>query len=265
MKKKLKSALGRVAGKTGAYARHFRSRMTIVTFHRVNNSKSAEGLTCSATKFEAFCAFFRDHFRVVSLGEQVAGCRAGTDMGGTLSITFDDGYVDNFEVAAPILRKFQLPAAFFVVSGYVGTTIVAPWDHSAASDASWMNWDHVRSLAAEGFEIGSHTHRHINLGSADEETIRSDLRESKSKLLHELGRPARLFAYPFGGREDITSRSRDLVRQEGFDCCVSCFGGSNPATADPYSLNRIGIADWFESPDQFGFEMLIGRIEAPAR
>jgi peptidoglycan/xylan/chitin deacetylase (PgdA/CDA1 family) len=261
MKKKLKTALGRVAGKTGTYARHFRSRMMIVAFHRVNDSMSADGLTCNAQKFGAFCEFFRDYFRVVSLSEQVAGCRAGADMGGTLAITFDDGYLDNFEVAAPILRKFRLPAAFFVASGYVGTKFIAPWDESAASNSGWMSWDHVRALAADGFEIGSHTHRHINLGSADEETIRADLRESKSKLLHELGRPARLFAYPFGGRADISDRSRELVREEGFECCVSCFGGSNPTkTADPYSLNRIGIADWFESPDQFGFEMLIGKF-----
>ncbi|HEX4049400.1 MAG TPA: polysaccharide deacetylase family protein [Steroidobacteraceae bacterium] len=257
MKKRLKSALGHVAGSAGVYARRFRSRMTIVAFHRVNDWMETDGLTCSSAKFESFCKFFSDHFRIVPLSQQVAGCRTGANVGGTLSITFDDGYVDNFEVAAPILKKLGLPAAFFVASGFLDTSIVAPWDRSSADSRGWMSWDQVRLLAAQGFEIGSHTHRHINLGATDEATIRADLRESKGRLLQELGRPAQLFAYPFGGRADISIRSRELVREEGFECCVSCFGGSNSMVADPFHLNRISIADWFESPNQFGFEMLM--------
>ncbi len=257
MKKQIKSMLGRMAGLSGLYARHFRSRMTIVTFHRVNDWMQADGLTLGAAKFEAFCHFFRDHFRVVPLAELVEGCRAGRDMGGTLAITFDDGYADNFEVAAPILYKLGLHATFFVVTGYMQTNVIAPWDPAPpARPRPWMSWDQVRALAAQGFEIGSHTHNHINLGSADAASIRTDLAASKAKLLAELGKHPRLFAYPFGGRRNISEESRQIVREAGFECCVSCFGGTNPVTADPFALKRIGIAEWFESPDQFGFELL---------
>src|SRR5579863_8772744 len=95
IRKLLKSVIGQVAGLTGAYERRFRSQMTIVAFHRVNDELAGDSLTCSPAKFEAFCKFFRQHFRVVPLLEQVAGCRTGSDLGGTLSITFDDGYLDN--------------------------------------------------------------------------------------------------------------------------------------------------------------------------
>jgi peptidoglycan/xylan/chitin deacetylase (PgdA/CDA1 family) len=259
IRKRVKSVMGRFVGLTGAFERRFRSQMTIVAFHRVNDQLPGDSLTCSPAKFEAFCRFFRQHFRVVPLSEQVAGCRSGSDMGGTLSITFDDGYLDNIAVAAPILRKLQLPATFFVTTGFVGSQVTPPWDRGLPQRLDWMSWDDVRALRAQGFEIGSHTDSHLDMGAADPEAVRADLALSRQKLLEALGVPAiGLFAYPFGGPEHISKRSRDLVREAGFTCCVSCHGGVNPAIPDPFNLKRIAIDHWFTDPHAFGFELLMG-------
>ncbi|MFZ0008728.1 MAG: polysaccharide deacetylase family protein, partial [Steroidobacteraceae bacterium] len=161
------------------FAWYFHSKMTIVTFHRVRDDMPEEdGLTCSSARFQKFCEFFRDHFRVIPLAEQVAGCSAGKDMGGTLSITFDDGYRDNYAVAAPILRNLGLPATFFVVTGFVGTDTIAPWDRKLPRQPGWMDWDQLRELVSDGFDIGSHTETHVDLGTADEETARLELETS---------------------------------------------------------------------------------------
>jgi peptidoglycan/xylan/chitin deacetylase (PgdA/CDA1 family) len=234
--------------------------MVIVTFHRINDELPEDGLTCSSAKFAAFCEFFRRHFEVVSLSELVARCQAAGGAGGSLSITFDDGYRDNAEVAAPILYKLGLPATFFVISGFIGTQTTAPWDRVLPRPPDWMDWDQLRALAAQGFEIGSHTDTHVDLGTADSQTVRAELQESRRKLREQLGTPARLFAYPFGGRANITPRSLELVREAGFDCCVSCFGGVNAPSADPFGLNRITIGTGFVTPDQFGFDLLTGRV-----
>lgn len=260
MKKQLKALMGRVEGLTGIYERDFRSKMTVVAFHRVNDNILADGLTCGSKKFVAFCEFFRKNFRVVPLSEQVSLCRSGGDVGGSLSITFDDGYEDNFEVAAPILERLGLPATFFVVTSFVGTEVVAPWDRALAVRQGWMTWDQLRSLVSRGFEIGNHTHSHLNVASADVADVRADLETSQELMCRALGAPARLFAYPFGGRDDISERSLELVREQGFDCCASCFGGVNARKSDPYHIKRIGIADWFASPDQFGFELVKTRL-----
>jgi len=259
MRKQLKSVLGRVAGLTGAYERRFRSQMTIVAFHRVNDRLVGDPLTCSTAKFEAFCDFFRAHFRVLPLSEQVAGARAGKDLGGTLSITFDDGYLDNSEVAAPILRRLQLPATFLVTTGFIGSQITPPWDRNLAEQPGWMSWDHLRALHSEGFEIGCHTDSHLDMGKADAETVQADLALSKQKLIDALRTSsARLFAYPFGGPEHISQRSRELVREAGFTCCLSCHGGINAVTPDPFELNRIAVDQWYTNPNVFAFEMLTG-------
>jgi peptidoglycan/xylan/chitin deacetylase (PgdA/CDA1 family) len=259
LRRQAKDALGRAAGITGTYARRFRSQMTVVAFHRVTDQLAADGLTCGPAKFEAFCRFFARHFRVLPLSEQIAACRAGRNVGGTLSITFDDGYLDNVEVAAPILRRLQLPATFFITTGFIGSQTVPWWDRDLPRQPGWMGWDQVRKLRDLGFEIGNHTDTHLDMGTADPDTVRGELERSKKKLLQELGTEARLFAYPFGGREHISKSSRDLVREAGFACCLGCFGGVNASRTDPFELNRIGIAEWFSTPDQFGYELLVGK------
>jgi peptidoglycan/xylan/chitin deacetylase (PgdA/CDA1 family) len=258
-RKRTKDLLGRFAGMSGLYGRIFRSRMTVVAFHRVNDQMIPDDLTCSSAKFEAFCKFFRRYFRVVPLSEQISGLRSGSDMGGTLSITFDDGYLDNLEVAAPILLKLRLPATFFITTGFIGSQAIPAWDMHLAHQPGWMSWDQVRKLHSMGFEIGSHTDTHLDLGTSDAEAVRADLKRSQRKLRDALGVPVKLFAYPFGGPEHISQRSRELVREVGFTCCAACYSGSNASAPDPFEINRIGIANWFATPDQFGFELLTSR------
>jgi peptidoglycan/xylan/chitin deacetylase (PgdA/CDA1 family) len=258
-KRGLKTAFGHAAGLTGLYARQLQSKMLVVAFHRVTDALPGDPITCSSAKFESFCRFFMANFRVVPLYEQIAGGLNGSGMGGTLSITFDDGYRNNHDVAAPILRRLNLPATFFVTTGFVGTQVVPSWDRHLSPPPRWMDWDELRSLASQGFEIGSHTHTHIDLATAEEATIREELATSQRRLLEELGKQARLFAYPFGGRANISASARQLVREAGFICCAACCGGVNALTVNPFELQRIGIADWFSTPQQFGFEVLTGK------
>ena len=259
-KKTLKSTAGRAAEAAGMMAHRCRRSMTIVTFHRVNDELPEDGLTCGSRKFGEFCQFFLRHFRVVRLAEQVEGCRQGRDMGGTLSITFDDGYSDNFTVAAPILKTLGIPATFFVTTGFIGSTVAAEWDDSLSVPPCWMSWEQVRQLAAQGFDIGSHTHGHINLSTSDPVAIEADLTASRRTLQRELGAAVHLFAYPFGGLEDISVASRELIQGAGFDCCLSCYGGVNPSDTDPYHLRRISIGEWFASPHQFALEYILGKL-----
>lgn len=259
VRKRFKDFVGRIAGATGIYARNFRTKMTIVTFHRVNDWMAEDPITCGTSRFEGFCAFFKRHFDVVPLSEQVAGCREARNMGGTLSITFDDGYRDNAEVAAPILERLGLPATFFVATGFIGTDYAPPWDRHLSRQAGWMNWDQVRALRRMGFEIGAHTDQHANLGVLDGDAVRPELMRCREVLQRELGESVTLFAYPFGGRENISPTSLRLVQEAGFECCLSAHGGVNPPIADPFRLNRIVIGSWFATPDQLGFEIVLRR------
>ena len=262
LRRSAKTVLGWAAGVGDRYVTDLRSKTVVVAFHRIDSSVVDDPIGCTPERFERFCKFFRRHFQVVPLSRLLADYGAGRDVGGRLAITFDDGYANNFETGAPILRSYGLPATFFVTTGWVGTRTLAPWDEHLSTRFEWMNWDQVRGLVSQGFEIGSHTHTHIDLANATADAIRQELGRSKQALQDELGVSTKLFAYPFGDPGNITESSLLLVKEAGFDCCLSCHGGVNDAGSDPYRLNRIPIGAWCKSPGQFGFELLLAERAA---
>jgi peptidoglycan/xylan/chitin deacetylase (PgdA/CDA1 family) len=231
-------------------------RGVIVAFHRVDDRLAGTPLGCTRAEFAAYCDFFARHFRVLRLGEMVRRIRAGEEVAGCLAITFDDGYLDNFEVAAPELRARGLPACFFVATGLVGTREQPWWDREFGARAWWMSWDHVRALHAEGFEVGAHTVSHADLGSTAGDEAFREIAGSRARLEDELGAAADLFSYPYGAPRSISEANRALVAEAGFACCLSAYGGTVAPGEDPYRLRRAPITPWHLSPAHLGFELL---------
>jgi peptidoglycan/xylan/chitin deacetylase (PgdA/CDA1 family) len=262
MKKLVKSGIGQLFTTFGLHRAKLDSKVVITAFHRVNDQLPPDSLTCRSEMFERFCRYFKDNFRVVPLAEQISGLVSGRSMGGTLSITFDDGYLDNYEVAAPILDRLGLPATFFVTSDFIGSQRVPFWDCDLPFQPGWMTWDQVRDLAARGYSIGGHTVNHIDMGKEPPEIVREELRSSRARIEREVGRPVDLFAYPFGGEKNINEVSLELVKEAGFNCCMSCHGGTNEPRTDPFRLKRIPISTWFSTPQQLTAELVLGSIRS---
>lgn len=59
------------------------------------------------------------HFNVLPLSDAISHLQSGTLPARAVSITFDDGYADNYENALPVLEKYNLPATFFIATGYL--------------------------------------------------------------------------------------------------------------------------------------------------
>jgi peptidoglycan/xylan/chitin deacetylase (PgdA/CDA1 family) len=230
-------------------------RGIVVALHRVNDTIPEDGLTRSSRDFDRFCRFFKANYDVIPLDDFIGRLNSGASLAGALSITFDDGYLDNYEVAAPILYKLGLPATFFVVTQFLGTDIVPWWDAKLVRQPGWMTWDHLRSLRDQGFDIGAHTRTHVDLGQVDGAEAELEIRGSRADLETMLGMTPRHFAYPYGGTENILESNRERARQAGFVSCVSCHGGTARAGTDPFRLRRIPLATWFRTPEQFAFEV----------
>jgi peptidoglycan/xylan/chitin deacetylase (PgdA/CDA1 family) len=256
--RKAKSVVGNYFTALGLHSWLLRDRGVVVAFHRVNDAYQ-DSLTCSVKTFESFCRFFRRYFTVVPLPEMVRRLGRGEPVSRSLAITFDDGYRDNFEFAAPILSSLGLPATFFVVSDFLETNAVPPWDRGYVPAPAWMTWNHVRELHARGFEIGGHTRTHVDLGEVTGRQAEWEIAGSRHQLEDRLGAPVTMFAYPFGGAKHITESNRELVRQAGFLCCASCYGGSNPRGSDVFRLLRVPISSWFLTPAQFALEVALRR------
>ncbi len=109
-------ALGNVLAPGGAHA-----RLSILIYHRV--LPTADALQPGAVDAEAFemqMWTVSEYFRVLPLEEALTRLQAGSLPARAACITFDDGYVDNHDVALPILRRLGLHATFFIATGELG-------------------------------------------------------------------------------------------------------------------------------------------------
>lgn len=97
-----------------------RRRHLTLIFHRVVQRQDPMSPTEPTREwFEALLAMLTRYFEVIPLHLALQRSRDRTLSGRTLSITFDDGYADNFSVALPVLEKFNASATFFVASGFL--------------------------------------------------------------------------------------------------------------------------------------------------
>ena len=261
MKQPFKNLLGRLMFRAGFDELLLRNAAVVVAFHHVRDTVDPSGLTIGVDTFERYCAFFKQHFDVVSLRDLVEKMHDGARLNHHLAITFDDGYLDNYQNAAPVLEKFSLPATFFVVTRFMGSSEVPWWDRHQAVRHPWMTWDHVRSLRRMGFDVGAHTRSHVDLGAVSERVAKDEILGARLELQNELAAPVDLFAYPYGRRRNLDNRGRDLVKAAGFRCCCSSFGGINVSGGDPFQLRRVPISPWYATPQQFGLEVAFRRSD----
>jgi peptidoglycan/xylan/chitin deacetylase (PgdA/CDA1 family) len=102
-----------------------RGRLSILIFHRVlARPDPLSPDEPDVVEFEAQMRWVRSWFNILPLGAAIDRLYAGTIPPRALAITFDDGYADNEELAAPILARLGLSATFFISTGYLGGGIM---------------------------------------------------------------------------------------------------------------------------------------------
>lgn len=247
-----KSLVGRIATRIGQH-RRLLNNGTIVAFHRVTDQFPMNDLIISESLFRDYCQFFRRYFDVIGLSELVDDLSNGRSLSGKLAITFDDGYRDNFDSAAPILLDMGLPATFFIVSRFIGTDHLPWWDKKAGTPARWMTWEQIRSLVDRGFEIGSHTCSHVNLSECSAEQAEYEIRQSLHDICNN-GIAVRHFSYPFGMASNFNEQCRQIVRDAGY---ASCSTLDHSQCRDPFDLGRVPISSFYRSPFHFLGDVII--------
>lgn len=97
-----------------------RGRLAILIYHRVlPQADPVFGDEVDQARFEWHMALLARCFNVLELEEAVRRLQSGKLPPRAACITFDDGYRDNHDVALPVLKKWSLPATFFVATGYL--------------------------------------------------------------------------------------------------------------------------------------------------
>lgn len=152
------------------------------------------------------------------------------------AITFDDGYCDNFEQGFPVLKKAGIPATIYVVTGDVGKRGVTWQEAGDKVSSDLMNWQQLKQLETEGWEIGSHASDHVHLGRRTKEEQRPFLENSWRDFIENLGHAPRSFAYPYGSFNQDTMK---ILQSLGCEAAVTTNKyGQNTETTSKLMLHR---------------------------
>jgi len=109
-----------------------RRSLIILNYHRVGNPDDTpydSGVfSATAEQFDSQIAYLKRHFHMTTLEEVFAMMGGDAPPGTSVLVTFDDGYLDNYTVAFPILRAHGVQGVFFLPTAFIGTGKLPWWD-----------------------------------------------------------------------------------------------------------------------------------------
>jgi len=151
-------------------------------------------------------------------------------------ISFDDGYLDTFTEAYPILKTAGFTATIFMVSGYIGGW--SDWEGGQTNRTRLMNREQILTMASQGFQFGGHTRNHKKLNAIRLEEAEREIRLGKKDLEDLLQKPVQSFAYPYG---DFNEQIIELVKICGFKAARTVHTGNTHSEEDLLRLTCVKI------------------------
>src|ERR671935_1031597 len=253
LKNSVYRTIGESAAAVGVNGNGDRS-LRVLMYHKVNDL-SGNPLTMPVSLFDDQMHQLRE------LGYTVVGLDAVLDhytLGKPLPpkavlITFDDGYHDNRDNAATVLREHGYPGVLFVPIGYLDDTQPLPHDERLAAQGllnPTLDWDELTDLERQGIRIESHGISHRPLADLEVDEAAREITVSKLRLEERLGRPVRAFSYVKGSEAHYKPVHLSLVRQAGYDVAFTAVSGANSLSTDPLQLRRYKIQTYSSRPFQ---------------
>jgi peptidoglycan/xylan/chitin deacetylase (PgdA/CDA1 family) len=198
----------------------------ILLYHHVTTALDGSRYNIDPAIFDEQMKWLRDNqYTTITVSEVASLILNGGEMPRRpVVITFDDGNIDVYQNAYPILEKYGLTATFYIVDRYL-------------NGKDMISTTQVKELIQKGWEIGSHSKYHTDLmsPSADLET---EIRLSKLEMQERLGITINSFAYPFGSANEQVI---DKTIRSGYTSAVGLGESITHGYFDIFYLNRIEI------------------------
>ena len=220
-------------------------RLRVLMYHKVNDLPE-NPLSVPVGRFDEQMAQLRDlGYTVVALDDVLAYYADGAELPRRpVLITFDDGYRDNLEHAAPVLERYGYPAVLFVPIAYLDDPLPLPHEERLAARGvvnRTLDWGQLAELEAAGIRIESHGISHRPLADLALDEAAREIVLSKLRLEDRLGRAVRSFAYVKGSEAHYRPIHLSLLRQAGYEVAFTSVSGSNDRTTDPLRLHRYNV------------------------
>lgn len=145
----------------------------------------------------------------------------------SVSITFDDGYVDNYHFVSPILYELNFPYTIFVTTDYV------------LNYKECINKKQLEELSSiPNVKIGSHTKSHPDLTKLNIPRVKEEIYDSKNFIEDIIGKEVDTISYPYG---KVNSRIAKIVNECGYKYGFCSHFSVNNSMRNPYFMNRCFI------------------------
>lgn len=200
----------------------------ILLYHRIDISPVDSRYYVTPQKFEEQLKLLHNwEYTTITTTQLIQAITQGTSLPPRpMLITFDDGHLDNYTAAFPIMHKYGFNGVIYLVNNYIGAD-------------QYMNATQVLEMYNAGWEVGSHSQNHYDLTKLDPDKQRQEIVEARQLLEQELGIPILTFAYPFGAKDPATL---DYVQFAGYMGAMGA-SGYTPAQGawNLFYLQRVEI------------------------
>lgn len=198
----------------------------VLNYHRID-SGIRHSLVVPPEEFKKQMQYLHNEgYHSITLDELYDYVTKGTELPDKpVLITFDDGYIDNYQHAMPILKEYNMKATLFMISGSVG-------------ENRFVGLEQLKEMQANGIDIQSHTVNHKDLRHMSLQQARDELVSSKAVLEDSMKHPVRYIAYPGG----FTNKDIDKISEEsGYRMAFTVQAGNVEPGQDLFNLPRQAV------------------------
>lgn len=186
-------------------------------------------LSVAPERFESHLRYLQEHgYRTVTLDDLLAFLAGGAALPARpVILTFDDGYVDNYTAAYPLLRKYGMVGHFFIISDFVNQ-----------GRAGYMTWPQIEEMAAAGQRIGSHSRDHPDLKGKTVDYLVWQALGGLEAIQEHTGSHPRWISYPAGSYDD---QAIAVYKSAHYWGGLSTEQGATHTLAQIFALKRVRV------------------------
>lgn len=209
-------------------------RVPILMYHHIDNPPPDAGalqhdLSVTPENFEAQLRYLKQQgYESITLNDLTLYLTVGKPLPSKpIVFTFDDGYVDAYTHAFPLLQQYDFGGTFFLVS--------APID---AQNPDFLSWDQVKEMCAAGMRFEPHSYDHPDMRNRGFQFVVFQILAPKEAIEARTGERCRFFAYPSGRYDDYVI---EVLRSAHYWGAVLTEQGATQNTDGLYTLQRVRI------------------------
>ncbi len=203
----------------------------ILLYHHVSDAGNGNRYYITPDVFRSQLQALRDWgYTSVTVSDLVNALVNGGDLPSRpVAITFDDGNLDIYQNAFPIMQEMGFVGTFYIVANRLQSRY-------------FVNADQLREMIGAGWEIGCHSMSHVDL-TLDPNAIAYEVASSRSILVDTLGVPVNTFAYPYGIINDFVVNK---VSEYGYQAGMGLGSGWKHSWGTLFYLSRIEVQSSYD-------------------